>query len=152
MRVLAIDYGTARMGLAISDMTGSLARPLDFLPVPPQLGKKAERKLAVSVAEVATREKAERFLLGLPRHMNGDIGPEADRVRQFAAKLGEVSKLPIEFCDERLTTVQASRQLHEAGRNTREQRSKIDSASAAVLLQGWLDARSGSLPILLDDE
>jgi putative Holliday junction resolvase len=141
MRVLAIDYGTVRIGLALSDPTGTLARPLDFLPVPAQMGEKAERKLARSVLEIATKEKAERLLIGVPRHMNGDWGPEADRVKAFAAKIQEQTKLPLEFCDERLSTVQATRQLHEAGRDSRAQRTRIDSAAAAVLLQAWLDAK-----------
>ncbi len=148
MRIFAIDYGTRRIGLAISDETASLARPLDFLDVPPQPGEKAEKRLARSIIDIVTREKAGRILLGLPRHMNGQLGPEADRVKAFAARLGQFTTLPIELCDERLTTVQASRQLQESGRNTKAQRTRIDSAAAAVLLQSWLDSRPGSLPPL----
>jgi len=136
MRVLAIDHGSVRIGLALSDPTGTLARPLPFLPA------KADTKLAREVAALAQKEEAELILLGLPRHMNGSLGEAAAKVQAFAAALAHATKIPIQLVDERLTTVQASRQLQEAGRDTRAQRGRIDSAAAAVLLQGWLDARA----------
>jgi putative Holliday junction resolvase len=136
MRVLAIDFGSARIGLALSDPTGTLARPLPFVPA------KGDAKLAREIATLAEKEQAERILLGLPRHMNGSLGEAAAKVQAFAAALGAVTPIPIQLVDERLTTVQASRQLQEAGRDTRAQRGRIDSEAAAVLLQGWLDARA----------
>jgi putative Holliday junction resolvase len=140
MRILAIDYGSARIGLALSDPTGTLARPLPFLPA------KADAKLAKEIAALAAKENAERILLGLPRHMSGELGEAAAKVKAFAAVLAQATKIGIELIDERLTTVQASRQLHEAGHDTRRQRGKIDSEAAAVLLQSYLDARSALLP------
>lgn len=136
MRVLAIDYGSARIGLALSDPTGTLARPLPFVPA------KGDAKLARELAAVAQKEQAEKILLGLPRNMDGTLGEAAAKVQAFATALGAATKIPIQLVDERLTTVQASRQLHEAGRDSRAQRSRIDSEAAAVLLQGWLDARA----------
>jgi putative Holliday junction resolvase len=136
MRVLAIDFGSARIGLALSDPTGTLARPLPFLPA------KGDVKLAREIAALADKEQVERILLGLPRHMNGTLGEAAAKVQAFATALGTATKIPIQLVDERLTTVQASRQLHEAGRDARAQRGRIDSEAAAVLLQGWLDARA----------
>jgi len=136
MRVLAIDHGSARIGLALSDPTGTLARPLPFLPA------KGDAKLAREIAALALKEQAELILLGLPRHMNGTLGEAAAKVQAFAAALGQATAIPVQLVDERLTTVQASRQLQEAGRDTRAQRSRIDSEAAAVLLQGWLDARA----------
>jgi len=136
MRVLAIDHGSARIGLALSDPTGTLARPLPFLPA------KGDTRLAREIAALALKEKAELILLGLPRHMNGTLGEAAAKVQAFATALGQATKLPVQLVDERLTTVQASRQLQEAGRDTRAQRGRIDSEAAAVLLQGWLDARA----------
>jgi putative Holliday junction resolvase len=144
MRVLAIDYGSARIGLAVSDPTGTLAKPLPLVPA------KADAKLAREIAAIAAREQVERILLGLPRHMSGELGDAAAKVQAFAKALGAATPIKIELVDERLTTVQAGRQLQEAGRNTREQRDRIDSASAAVLLQAWLDARA--LPLLPPDE
>ena len=136
MRVLAIDFGSARIGLALSDPTGTLARPLPFLPA------KGDAKLAREIAALAEKEQAGHILLGLPRHMNGTLGEAAAKVQAFATALGSATKIPLELVDERLTTVQASRQLQEAGRDTRAQRGRIDSEAAAVLLQGWLDARA----------
>lgn len=136
MRVLAIDFGSARIGLALSDPTGTLARPLPFLPA------KGDVKLAREIAALAEKEQAERILLGLPRHMNGTLGEAAAKVQAFATALEAATKIPLQLVDERLTTVQASRQLQEAGRDARAQRGRIDSEAAAVLLQGWLDARA----------
>ena len=143
MRILAIDYGSQRIGVAISDPTGTLARPLPFVPA------KADAKLAREIADLATKEQAELVLLGLPRNMNGSFGEAADKVRAFAALLEKATTLPLKLIDERLSTVQASRQLQESGKDTRKQRDKIDSAAAAVLLQGYLDM--GSFPSLRPD-
>lgn len=138
MRILAIDYGSTRIGLALSDPTGTLARPLPFIPA------KADAKLAREIAALAVKEQAELILLGLPRHMNGSLGEAATLVQAFAAALGQATPVRIKLVDERLSTVQASRQLQEAGRNTRAQRGQIDSEAAAVLLQGYLDMQSFS--------
>ena len=136
MRILALDYGSVRIGLALSDPTGTLARPLPFLPA------KGDAKLAREIRALAEKEGAELILLGLPRHMNGSLGEAADKVRAFAAVLRANTKIPVQLVDERLSTVQASRQLREAGRDSRAQRPRIDSKAAAVLLQGYLDAQS----------
>jgi putative Holliday junction resolvase len=138
MRILALDYGSKRVGVALSDPTGTLARPLPFLP------GKGDVKLAREVAALAKKEQAELILLGLPRHMNGSLGETAALVHAFASALAQATKIPLKLVDERLSTVQASRQLQEAGRDSRAQRDRIDSAAAAVLLQSYLDA--GALP------
>jgi len=133
MRVLAIDHGSARIGLALSDPTGTLARPLPFLPA------KGDVKLAREIAALALKEKAELILLGLPRHMNGTLGEAAAKVQAFASALGQATSLPIQLIDERLTTVQAAAGLRAGGRRAREQRSVIDQQAAAELLQTWLE-------------
>ena len=138
MRILAIDYGSTRIGLALSDPTGTLARPLPFFSA------KADAKLAREIAALVEKEKVELILLGLPRHMNGSLGEAAALVQAFAATLGQSTPIRIKLIDERLSTVQASRQLQETGKNTRAQRGKIDSEAAAVLLQGYLDMQSFS--------
>jgi putative Holliday junction resolvase len=140
MRILAVDYGSVRIGLALSDPTGTLARPLPFVPA------KGDAKLAREIAALAAKEQAELILLGLPRHMNGSLGEAAAKVQAFATVLGHATKIPLKLVDERLTTVQASRQLQEAGKDTRKQRGHIDSESAAVLLQGYLDSQGFDLP------
>jgi putative Holliday junction resolvase len=140
MRTLAIDYGSKRIGLALSDPTGTLARPLPFLPA------KADARLAREIAELARREQATLILLGLPRHMNGSLGESAAAVQAFAAVLEKTTPVRIQLVDERLSTVQAGRQLRESGRDARAQRGLIDSEAAAVLLQGHLDAQGATLP------
>ena len=140
MRILALDYGTKRIGVALSDPTGTLARPLPFLAA------KGDAKLAREVTALVEKEGAELILLGLPRHMNGSLGETAALVQTFAAALGQATTVPVKLVDERLSTVQASRQLQEAGRDARAQKGRIDSEAAAVLLQSYLDSRSFSPP------
>jgi putative Holliday junction resolvase len=136
MRTLAIDYGSARIGLALSDPTGTLARPLPFLPA------KSDAKLAREIADLTKKEEAHLVLLGLPRNMDGTSGEAAELVRAFAQELEKaIAPIPLKLVDERLSTVQAGRQLHESGKNARKQRGLIDSEAAAVLLQGYLDSQ-----------
>jgi len=144
MRILAIDYGGTRIGLALSDPTGTLARPLPFVPA------KADAKLARDLSELAKKEEAHLILLGLPRHMSGELGEAAAKVQAFAVILGQNTAVPIKLIDERLSTVQASRQLQEAGKNARQQRGRIDSEAACVLLQGYLDSQQ-NFPLLPPD-
>ncbi len=144
MRILAIDYGSQRIGVALSDPTGTLARPLPFVPA------KGDAKLAREIATLAVKEQAEMLLLGLPRNMDGSSGEAAIKVQAFAAELGKATTIRIKLIDERLTTVQASRQLQESGKNTRKQRGQIDSESACVLLQSYLDTQQ-SFPLLPPD-
>jgi putative Holliday junction resolvase len=140
MRTLAIDYGSKRIGLALSDPTGTLARPLPFLPA------KGDARLAREIADLVRKEQATLILLGLPRHMNGSLGESAAAVRAFAMVLEKTTPVPVRLVDERLSTVQAGRQLRESGRDARAQRGLIDSEAAAVLLQGHLDAQVAPPP------
>jgi putative Holliday junction resolvase len=144
MRILALDYGSKRIGLALGDPTGTLARPLPFLSA------KADEKLAQEVAVLAKKEDVHLILLGLPRHMNGELGEAAAKVQAFALLLSRATPIRIELIDERLSTVQATRQLQEAGKNARQQRGRIDSEAACVLLQGYLDSRT-PFPLLPPD-
>jgi putative Holliday junction resolvase len=138
MRILALDYGSQRIGIALSDPTGTLARPLPFIPA------KADAKLAGEIGTLAEKEKVDLILLGLPRHMNGSLGEAAAKVQAFASVLEKKTRIALRLVDERLSTVQASRQLREAGKDSRAQRGRIDSEAAAVLLQGYLDAQNFS--------
>ena len=139
MLILGLDHGTRRIGLAVSDPTGTLARPLPFVE------NKSEARAAREIAALVQREKIELILLGLPRNMDGTRGEAAAKVEAFAEQLRRATKTSIKLVDERLSTVQAGRQLQEAGRDTRDQRSRIDSEAAAVLLQSYLDARAQPL-------
>ena len=144
MRILALDHGTRRIGLAVSDPTGTLARPLPFVE------NKSEARAAREIAELARKESCELILLGLPRNMDGTRGEAAAKVEAFAELVRRATVVPLKLVDERLSTVQAGRQLQEAGRDARAQRGLIDSAAAAVLLQSYLDAQK--LPAAADDE
>lgn len=133
---LACDVGKARIGIARSDPGGVLAVPLEAV----RAGEDSVRR----VSELAREYEAIEIIVGLPITMSGERGPAAEYTQQWVASLAQVSDLPIRLHDERLTTVQAQRGLHEAGRTTKSSRSVIDSASAVVLLQTCLDSERAS--------
>lgn len=135
VRVAAIDLGKVRVGLALSDELGLLAHPRQWLD-----GKSPGRLLR-DLCALAESEEIERFLVGLPRNLDGREGANARRARRFAERLGELSGRPVELVDEWLTTVEARQKLRDQGMRDKEARSRIDSAAAAVLLQAWLDGR-----------
>lgn len=137
-RILALDYGTVRIGVAVSDELGMLAHPRPYLPSNP-----SQRAIRLIRALVKS-ESIEGVLIGLPLNMNGTEGLSARKVRKFVSELAPQLSVPVEFIDERMTTVSAQRQLHESGKNTKSSRELIDSASAAVLLQAWLDGRGNA--------
>jgi putative holliday junction resolvase len=145
MKVLALDYGTKRIGAALSDETLTLARPLPFIDAV------SAKKVTAEVKKRVEGEKVTLILVGLPRNMDGSHGPATEAVRAFVENLaGAIPDVKIETVDERLSTVQAGRMLQEGGHDTRAQRSKIDSAAAAILLQSWLDSRAPLMPDLPD--
>jgi putative Holliday junction resolvase len=122
LRVLALDYGTARCGCAISDPTGTLARPLEAVEPPDP----------AAIAELASREGAERVIVGLPTTLGGEEGEQARVSRAFAEELAELLDVPVETYDERLTTRMADRSAREGARADR------DSLAAAHLLESYL--------------
>ena len=136
MRAIGIDLGTRRVGVAVSDATGTLATPLMVLE---RSGDQAadHRRLAELVAE----EGAERVVVGLPLSLDGRAGPAATAAAAEAEALAAVVGVPVETFDERLSTKSAAQALHTAGRRSRQQRAVIDKAAAAVILQAWLDTR-----------
>jgi len=136
MRAAGIDFGKVRVGVAVSDELGMLAHPRPFLD-----GKNT-RGLLAELKRLRDAEGLELFVVGLPRLLDGSEGPAARRVRKFAQLLRQVVGVPVEFVDERLTTRQAHSRLQESGLDGRRARQKVDSASAAILLQSWLDGRS----------
>jgi len=133
MRILAIDYGTKRVGLALSDETGTIAQPLGFLSAEP-----ASRLFNLLQETVAGR-KAVEIVVGIPRNMNGTYGPAADQAREFVAALQHAVAVPVKTWDERLTTVQANRFLIETGMRREKRRERVDQTAAAILLQSYLD-------------
>lgn len=132
-RILGIDVGEARIGLALSDELRMLAHPLETVRV--KDGKPLEH-----VAEVIRREKIDTVVIGLPRNMNGTYGPAAEKVKEFAQKLQALVPCTVKFWDERLSTVAAQRSLHDAGRNTKKSREVIDQVAAQMILQTYLDS------------
>lgn len=132
--MVGIDLGARRIGVAVSDATGTLASPHAVLE---RSGDPAadHRRIAEIVAEVG----AGRVVVGLPLSMSGDAGPAARAAADEAAALAGVVGVPVETFDERLTTVSAERALRAGGTRARSQRKVIDKAAAAVLLQAWLD-------------
>ena len=137
MRILALDHGTVRMGIALSDELKMIAHPLEFIPAEPFAGFLDRLKQLIREKEV------ELILIGMPRNMDGSYGPAAQKVQQFVAVLREAVTVPIKTADERLTSVQAQKFLREAGKNSRQQRGKVDQSAAALLLQSYLDNLAG---------
>jgi putative Holliday junction resolvase len=133
-RVLGVDLGSRRIGLAISDASGTLATPLTVLA---RASKPALDHQAIMA--VAREEEAQRIVVGLPRSLSGSDGPAARSVRDEVAELRVVAgeHVPVDLHDERFTTVTATRHLREAGR--RRVRDSVDAAAAAVILQSYLD-------------
>jgi putative Holliday junction resolvase len=133
-RLLGIDYGDARIGLAVSDELGFLAHPLETIHC--QKTHPLKR-----IAEVVHEKAIAKIILGLPLRLNSTEGPAAEKVRAFAKRLqSEIPDSPIEFIDESYSTMDAQKKLHEAGRNTKNSKPIIDQAAAVVILQSYLDA------------
>lgn len=132
---MALDYGQSRIGVAVSDELGLMAHPRAFIPAKPP--GRALRFIKAQVEE----ESIAVVLIGLPLNMDGSEGLSARRARKFAADVENAAGVHIHFVDERLTTKAAQGLLHAAGRREKDSRAFIDSASAAVILQGWLDSK-----------
>lgn len=146
-RALGIDYGTVRIGVAVSDDLGMLAHPHETVA-----GENEDAAVA-RLAEIVSERKAEVVVLGLPLNMDGSEGPAVKKVRKFSGKLRKLlpDKVTIVEEDERLTTVSASEKLSEAGKSDRDQRDSIDQAAAVEILQGYLDYREPSEDEMEDD-
>jgi len=142
MRAVALDLGTRRIGVAVSDAGGTMATP--YSVITRSGDARADR---AKVAEIVSEVDAGLVVVGLPLSMDGSDGPAARAAREEADALREVLGVPVELQDERLTSVTANRSLTEAGvtgrrRSKARQAGAVDQTAAAVLLQSWLDARS----------
>src|SRR3954463_8529882 len=136
MRVLAIDHGSKRMGIALSDETATIAQPLEFIPAEPFTEFLARLKQLIVEKQVV------QILIGMPRNMDGSYGPAALKVQEFVAVLKETIAVPIKTWDERLTSAQANRFLLQADVRRKDRKEKVDKAAAAILLQSFLDSRA----------
>lgn len=132
-RVLAVDWGTRRVGLAVSDPTGLLARPL------PTLAVRGARDAEAQVLETARREEADLVVLGLPLNMNGSPGESAARARALGDAL-ERAGYPVDYVDERLSSEEAVHFLRERG-ETHPAKTRVDQVAALLLLQEYLETR-----------
>ena len=136
VRALGVDPGTKRIGLAVSDLSGTIASPLTVL----QATRSREHDLR-EIARVAREEEAEIIVVGLPLNMDGSAGSSAKAATAVAKRLATLVDVPVELHDERLTTVTAERSMMEAGLDGVQRRRRVDKVAAAVMLQSWLDAR-----------
>jgi putative Holliday junction resolvase len=134
MRILALDHGTKRIGIAVSDELNVIAQPLEFVPAEPFA------RFLARLRELLREKQVELILVGLPRNMDGSYGPAALEVEDFVAALKRALTVPIRTWDERLTTAQANRLLIQGNVRREKRKQKVDKMAAAILLQSYLDS------------
>jgi len=133
MRIMAIDYGDAHTGVAISDATGFLAGTTTTIH------SRKEEVVLEELLRLVQENKVDELVMGFPRNMDGTEGPRAELYRAFAAKVEEVTGLKPVLWDERRTTVDAHRILFEAGKNAKKRKKTVDAVAASLILEGYLD-------------
>jgi putative Holliday junction resolvase len=134
-RIVSLDVGDKRIGVAVSDPTGMLVTPLRTIQ------RKNTQKDVTALSALLTEQEAEMVVVGLPTNMDGTEGEQARKVRSFAKHLESATKLPIEFEDERLSTFSAIESLVERGVKTGHNRDLVDMEAAAIILRSYLDRR-----------
>ena len=134
-KILGVDYGDKRTGLACSDVTGFLASGIGYI------SPGGMKSTAEEVARVASENKCERIVVGLPKNMDGSEGWRADTVRAFASLLSELTDAEIIMYDERLSTMQAHRMLSITDIKSKKRKQVIDTLSAQIILQNYLDSQ-----------
>ena len=132
MRVMAIDYGDARTGIAISDPTGLLA---GFTTV---IQSRKPEFVSGEIARLAREHSVEELVMGFPRNMDGTEGPRADLYRAFAGEVEKAVGLPMTLWDERRTTVEAHAILRESGKKMKQHKKNVDAVAASLILEGYL--------------
>ena len=133
MKILAVDYGDSRTGLAVCDPGAILATPLK-----PQIEEKAMAKVAAKICEAAQANRAELIVVGLPRNMDGTEGARAQKSRKLGDLVAKMSGLPVRMWDERQTTITAAGFLSESGTFGKKRKAILDSVSASVILENYL--------------
>lgn len=136
MRIMGLDFGSKTVGVAVSDPLGLTAQGVEIIR------RKSENKLRQTLArieELAVQYQVESFVLGLPKHMNNDIGERAEKSLEFQEMLKRRTGLPVVMWDERLTTVEADRTMMEAGIRRENRKEYVDMLAAVFILQGYLD-------------
>ncbi len=132
MRIMAIDYGDARTGVAVSDTTGLLAGYTTVIQ-----SRKAE-VVAAEVARLVKEKGVEELVMGFPRNMDGSEGPRAELYRGFARQRETATGLPVHLWDERRTTIEAHAILHESGKRMKAHKKNVDAVAASLILEGYL--------------
>lgn len=135
MRILGIDLGERRIGLALSDELGWTAQPLKVIPYT------SDRQSISAIIELIRQYAVSEVVIGLPRNMDGSYGPRAERVERFARKMEQQSGVPVHLWDERLTTAAAQRSLIEADLSRRRRKQVVDKVAAVLILEGYLRAK-----------
>ena len=132
VRALGIDFGARRIGLAVSE--GAVALPVRTLE------RRGLARDLDALAGLARERGVECVVVGLPLHMSGRRGPEAEAAERFAAQVGERLGLPVHLVDERWTSVEAERALRDGGRRARDRRGRVDAVAATLILRSWLES------------
>lgn len=136
MRAVCLDIGEVRCGVAATDASGTMASPVAVLPMGEVLAG------APSWRRILEDFEPEVLVCGRPLTMSGEPGPQAEKVMEQAREIAGMCGLPLEFTDERLTSAEARRILHEEGLSEKQMRGKVDMVAASLMLEAWLDARS----------
>ncbi len=134
MRILALDHGTKRIGVAVSDEQKMIAQPLEHIPA------ESSTDFLARLMELIHDKEVELILVGMPRNMDGSYGPAAQKVQDFVVVLKGALAVPIKLWDERLTSAQANRVLIQGGVRREKRKGKVDKMAAAILLQSYLDS------------
>ncbi len=135
MRILALDFGERRIGVAVTDPTGVLAQPLETLERRPP----PSRAHLDQIAELALEYGAAKIVVGLPLHMDGRAGPEVEAARAFGLEVEARTGVPVDYIDERWTTREAERTLRELGVPGRKRRRHLDPIAASLILRTYLE-------------
>ena len=133
MRILALDHGAKRIGVAVSDETKTIAQPLEYIRAEPFAD------FLYRLKQLLVEKEVDCILIGLPRNMDGSYGPAAQKVQTFAGVLKNAVTVPIKLWDERLTSAQANKILIQANVRRGQRKEKVDKMAAAILLQSYLD-------------
>ena len=135
-RILGVDYGARRIGLALSDETATIAQALE------QFAVESDEAVIQKISEIVTERGVSKVVVGLPRNMDGSYGPQAKKVLEFVECLRAQTSVSVETWDERLTTVAAERVMLEGDLSRAQRKVRRDKIAAQMLLQGYLDARA----------
>lgn len=135
MRIIGIDYGDSRIGIAVSDPFGWMAQGVETIKWQDSLKKPIER-----ICQLVGEYSAEKIVVGFPRNMNGTVGPRGEKTDEFIRRLSERTSIEIVKWDERLTSVAANRAMHEMGMKISKKKEVVDQIAAGYILQGYLDS------------